>query len=123
MPTEPPAPVPPTEDVPCLYTAVLDAGDRLAAALSAGDLGGAARVLGERGRILASIQGAGLAPPSAELAERFRVQDAHLSGVLRGRMTTLGNAIASTSRTALVHDRYVSSTAAPLPVLDTAPRG
>ena len=111
-----------TEDAPCLYTAVLDAGDRLAVALVSGDLGGAARLLGERGRILTQMQGAPLAPPSPELAERFKVQDAHLTGVLRGRLATVGNAIATTGRAALAHDSYASSTAGPAPVLDTAPR-
>ena len=112
----------PAKDAPCLYTAVLDAGDRLVAALGSGDLGGAARVLGERSRLISQIQGAGLGAPAAELAERFKAQDAHLTRVLQGRMTTLSDAIATTGRAATAHDRYVSSTGGPPPVLDTAPR-
>lgn len=117
-----PDPTPPRTDAPCLYTAALDAGDRLVVALSTGDLGGAARVLGERGRILASIQSASPPAPAPELAERFKVQDEHLTRVLKTRMTSLSDAIATTGRAALAHDRYVSSTGSTPSTLDTAPR-
>ncbi len=113
---------PSASGAPCLYTAVLDAGDRLVAALGAGDLGGAARVLGERRQIIESIQRRPPAAPRADLVERFRAQDEHLNGVLRHRMTTLGDAVSTTGRAALARDRYASSSGGPPSVLDTAPR-
>ena len=117
-----PIPSPP-EEAPCLYTAALDAGDRLVTALGSGDLGGAARVLGERRQIIESIQSRqSLAAPSPDLVERFKVQDEHLNGVLRHRMTTLGDAVSTTGRAALARDRYASSSGGPPSVLDTAPR-
>ena len=116
-----PSPAPPGP-APCLYVAALDAGDGLVAALSSDDLDGAALHLDERGQLLAQIQGSALPPPGPELAERFRAQDAHLSSVLRARLTTLGDALAETSRTAAAHDGYASSGRRPASVVDTARR-
>ena len=109
-------------DDSCLYTAALDAGDRLVQALAAGDLGGAARVLGERSRLIAAIRTSGPPVPSPGLADRFRDQDERLQSVLTDRVTTLSDAISTTGQTALAVDRYASASGAAAPVLDTAPR-
>ena len=106
----------------CPYTAALDAGDRLVTALQTGDLGGAARVLGERSALIASLRQADAAAPP-HLADRFRQQDAALNAILGRRLSALGDAVSSTGRAALAHDRYASASGPLAPVLDTAPRG
>ena len=113
---------PETAAAPCLYTAALDAGDRLVYALETGDLGGAARVLGERSRVIASIRSAPPPPPAPELAERFRDQDDRLQSILTDRVATLSDAISTTGHAALAIDRYASASGGAPAVLDTAPR-
>ena len=113
---------PSPDGVPCLYTAALDAGDRLVAALQTGDFSGAARVLGERSRLIASLRRDPPAPPPPWLADRFRDQDDRLRSILADRVATLSDAISTTGQAALAIDRYASSSLPPASVLDTAPR-
>lgn len=111
-----------TDSAASLYVAVLDAGDRLADALSTSDLGGAARALDERQRVLDALQTATLSPPSPDLVERFRTQDERINRVLHDRTSTVGDALTAARRAASAQDRYRTSSGAPPSVLDTAPR-
>ncbi len=102
------------------YDALLDAGDRLVAALAAGDLAAAARVLDERDWLLGDIDRATLEPPPAALIARFRDQGETLRQVLARETAALADALATTSRAAAAPARY--ATLAHTSVVDTAPR-
>ena len=108
-------------EAPCLYTVVLDAGDRLVSALRTGDFGGAARVLGERRELIASLRHANLPPPARPIVERFQEQDARLSAVLGQQIASLQDKVSTTGRAAIAQGRYTSMSEYS-PILDTAPR-
>lgn len=107
---------------PSLYDDVLDAGDRLVAALTAGDFGGAAQALGERRRLIDALVDAALPPPAPALVMRFRDQDVALQTVLTGQITSLADALAATSRAAVAPARYAAAGAPRASLVDTAPR-
>ncbi len=102
-----------------LYARALDAGDRLADALDAGDLDAAAHALDRHHRLVVEIGRADLpAPP--DLAARFRDQHARVRRALRDRSDALGGALAAAGRAATAGRGYG---AGPAPtVVDTAPR-
>ena len=107
-----------------LYTALLDAGDRLATALQTGDLSGAASALGERAALLKALREAphpAPAPP-AELSERFQLQDERLNGLLSTSLTRASEAVASAGQAAAAHDRYRAAGRAPSALVDTGRR-
>lgn len=98
---------------------VLDLGDRLVAALDAGDLDGATETLREREALIASLQDT--PPPSAPALEaRARQQHARLGAVLQTAQNRLRSASGGTRRSAAAAARYHSDL--PATVLDTAPR-
>ena len=101
---------------------VLDAGDRLADALEAGDLDASRRALAERQRAIDALA-AGPRPdvPDA-LAERFRRQGERLAQTLRVGLEEAGRAAGAAERTAHAHSRYQAAGRAAGPVLDTARR-
>ena len=105
-----------------LYTALLDAGDRLADALETGDLGGAASALGERSALLAALREGEHAAPAADLAGRFRVQDQRLNGLLHRSLTAAGAAVGAAGQATSAHRRYRTAGRPPSVLLDTAPR-
>ena len=105
-----------------LYTALLDAGDRLAAALQTGDLGGAASALGERAALLKALREGDRPAPPAALAERFQRQDERLNGLLSTSLTRASEAVQSAEQTATAHDRYRSAGRAPSALVDTGRR-
>lgn len=99
---------------------VLDLGDRLVAALDAGDLDGATETLREREALIASLLGA---PPDAAtpaLAARARQQHVRLGAVLQAAQSRLHAASGGVRRSAAAAARY--HTTRPATVLDTAPR-
>ena len=104
------------------YTALLDAGDRLAGALETGDLGGAASALGERSALLAALHEGGHPAPAPELAERFRAQDDRLNRLLHRSLTAAGEAVGTAGQAASAHRRYRTAGRPPSVLLDTAPR-
>ena len=105
-----------------LYTALLDAGDRLADALETGDLGGAAAALGERSALLQALREGERAAPPAALAARFRAQDERLNGLLHASLTAAGEAVGAAGQATAAHRRYRAAGRPPSVLLDTAPR-
>lgn len=102
-----------------LYADLLDAGDRLAEALDAGDLDGVAEAIAERAALLAA-PAADRPRPSPEMRDRFQAQDARLRALLEARLAEAGAAASRAGRDATAHGRYHATPSAP--VLDTAPR-
>ena len=104
-----------------LYVAVLDAGDQLVAALEASDLAAASEAIARRREVMDRLADAALAPPSPDLVERFRQQDAVINTRLQSQLMSLSEAVAMTTHAASAHGRYYGPVA-PAAVLDTAPR-
>lgn len=103
---------------PCPYRAVLDAGDRLADALDAGDLDAARAALDDRQRAVDAAAPDRDVPEA--LAERLRRQDERIARALRAGLAEAGAEAGAAGRTAHAHGRYHGAGRAP--VLDTAPR-
>ncbi|WP_412061196.1 hypothetical protein [Rubrivirga sp. IMCC45206] len=102
--------------MPTPFHDVLDAGDRLVAALTAGDLSRAAAELHARAALIDAL-GDAPGPPPAGLGERFREQDERLRTVLRGGLRSLADDLAATGRTAAAAGAYARP--APPARLDT----
>lgn len=105
---------------PTPYGAILDAGDRLEAALLAGDLGRAEDLLAERARLIERVSGAA-APPSREDAERYRSHEKRVRTLLADGLAAIRQALDETGRVSAAHGRYAGR-GSPSPQLDTAPR-
>lgn len=104
-----------------LLTAALDAGDRLVAAVAAGDLEAATTTLAARAEAIARLEAA---PRPATLPQalviRFRAQDARLSRLLTRQLAAAADDLAGAARVGTAHAGYGTS---PAPArLDTAPR-
>jgi len=104
-----------------LYDDLLDAGDRLVAALHAGDLAAGARALDERARALDRIGASPPPRPPAHAVERFRRQDQELGQALQDQRLALSAAAAATGRVAAASQQYAARPPRPV-LLDTVPR-
>ncbi len=102
-----------------LYTDLLDAGDRMVAALSDGDLDRVAVALDHQRRLLGRAQGAGLPHPPTALADRLRNQEAQFRQALADQAHALTEALAAVGRAAAAGHGYAAARAS---VVDTAPR-
>ena len=89
-----------------LFTDVLDAGDRLAAALDASDLVAAERAVEERDRAIDALARAGLAAPPEALAHRAEAQAERIRQSLDAASATLQAAISAAARRGAAQDRY-----------------
>ncbi|WP_420456802.1 hypothetical protein [Rubrivirga sp.] len=107
-------------ETPPLYTDVLDAGDRVVAALVEGDLDRAAVALDDQRRLLDRIRDAALPRPPAALADRLRDQHARFHRALADRTQVLTEALAAVGRATDAGHRYAADPRASL--VDTAPR-
>lgn len=105
-----------------LRTAALDAGDRLADALEAGDLDAAEIALHARQQALDALAGADLPALAPDLSARFRTQKERLQHLLRDRLALAREALTDAGRTAAAHGRYHTAGSPSPSVLDTAPR-
>lgn len=104
-----------------LYDEILDAGDRLVAALADGDFDAVAQALGERSWLLDRIAAAAPAEPHAEAVERFREQDRALCEALRDQLLALADAAALRGRVVAATRSYGARPLRPV-LLDTVPR-
>ena len=102
--------------MPTRYHAILDAGDQLADAIAAGDLGRAEAVLRERAALIAAAAGGPL--PSDDVLARFRDQDRVLRRALHGSLRELADSVSDTGRAATAVRAYTSTTT-PAARLDT----
>lgn len=98
---------------------VLEAGDRLIAALEAGDLAAASDALRARQEAIDVVLAAP-PPATAGLAEAVREQEARLGTAFAAARTALHATADTARRAASAIDRYRA--AAPTSVLDTKPR-
>lgn len=103
-----------------LFTDVLDAGDRLAAALDTGDLDQVEAAIEDRQWALDALARADLGAPPPALSTRAQRQALALAERFRQRAADLSATMAATSRAATAQERYKPSPRQAL--VDTARR-